>query len=653
VDPERLLDSLNRAQRDAATATSGPVAILAGAGTGKTRVISHRVAYAVATEVVQPSKALLVTFTEKAAAEMVDRVARLGLTGASQIAARTFHSAALAQLRYFWPLRHDGAQLPEVLADKWRIVAPLARRLPGGYRFTPTRDLVDEIEWSKSRRLTPERYQAGVDGREPPIPVELFVRLYRDYERIKARQGVIDFDDMLTLTIDLLETDEDAARQVRGRYTWFSVDEYQDTSPLQQRLLELWLGDRRDLCVVGDEDQTIYTFAGATPTYLTGFSQRYPQARIIPLLENYRSTPQVLELANRLIASTGRSKRLAATRPSGSQVTVTSYATGEEEQAAIVAGIQALVGTGVPLSGIAVLVRLNAQIPEVEAALTRAGIGYRVRGQRFFERRDVRGAIESLNRVGGDVSGPSFVEQMQAAWARRLGFEVDAEPEGPEARERHAALSTLLGIVSDVVAADPSAGRERVAAVLEQRAAAERAESANGVELLTLHRAKGLEWDAVFLPSLEEGLLPVTQARDDPEALAEERRLLYVGITRARTHLALSWAHERATPAGKASRRTMSRFLRDIAPPSPSSARQRAVTESRDDPLFDALKAWRLDRARADGVPAYVVAHDSVLRDIAERRPGTLEQLRRVPGIGPEKLARYGDEIIAVVAQPG
>ena len=273
IDPEPILEGLNDAQREAVSTVSGPLAIVAGAGSGKTRVVSHRAAYAVATGVVQERQILLVTFTEKAATEMAERVRGLGL---ARVTARTFHSAALAQLRYFWPLRHDGAPLPEVMADKWRIVAPLARALPGGYRFTPSKDLMDEIEWAKSRRLTPQTYEQGCGDRQPPIPMNLFVRLFRDYERSKGRRGLIDFDDILGQTVDLLETDEDAAQAVRARYSWFTVDEYQDTTPLQARLLELWLGERRDICVVGDEDQTIYTFAGATPEHLRGFAATLP-----------------------------------------------------------------------------------------------------------------------------------------------------------------------------------------------------------------------------------------------------------------------------------------------------------------------------------------------------------------------------------------
>ncbi|MGD8486336.1 MAG: ATP-dependent DNA helicase UvrD2 [Chloroflexota bacterium] len=659
---ERILEELNEEQRRAVTTISGPVAIIAGAGSGKTRVVSHRAAYAVATGTVPERAILLVTFTEKAAGEMAARVRRLGL---ARVAARTFHSAALAQLRYFWPSRHGGAELPEVLADKWRLVAPLARALPGGYRFTPTRDLIDEIEWAKSRRLTPSTYLARAAGRTPPATPDLFVRLFRDYERAKQRRGFVDFDDILGQTVELLESDEEAAAAVRSRYAWFTVDEYQDTTPLQARLLELWLGERRDVCVVGDEDQTIYTFAGATPEHLTGFERRYPGATVIPLLTNYRSSPQVLALANTLLSSTGSSKRLVATRGDGPAPVVRVFASAAEEEASVVARVKALVGEGMPPNEIAVLLRLNAQTAGFEAAFAREGLPYQLRGRRFFERREVQAAVRALERVPEDAAGEVLVAAVRAAWDRQLGFDPDEEPEGREARERQATLSTLLAIVSQLALGDGGREREVVLAELARRASSEASADGGGVELLTLHRAKGLEWDAVFIPMLEEGSLPVSQAGDSEGQLAEERRLLYVGITRARRYLMLSWARARLSATGKAGARRPSRFLAALglsepsvaARPGPREPRERqpagaarARLSADDASLFDALKAWRLERARTDRVSPFIVAYDTVIAEIAQRRPRNERELLAVAGIGPGKVEKYGAEILAIVA---
>ncbi|MCJ7711896.1 MAG: ATP-dependent helicase, partial [Chloroflexi bacterium] len=397
LDPDTLLEDLDAEQRDAVMATSGPVAILAGAGSGKTRVISRRTAYAIATDVVPADQVLVVTFTEKAATEMVERLRSLGLPG---VTARTFHAHALSQLRHFWASRHEDAPLPELLDSKLPIIGRLARQLPGHYRFTPSKDLADEIEWAKTRRIDPKEYAAAATaaGREPPIPVDLFVRTYEGYERAKTRANRMDFDDLLVETVKLLELDEKAAAAVRARKSWFSVDEYQDTNPLQERLLELWLGDRRDVCVVGDEDQTIYTFTGASSEHLTTFAARWPGTREIVLARNYRSTPQVLELANRLIAADGRDKRLVATRPDGPAPKVAKHPTAQAELDALVAWIRVRMKEGIAPAEIAVLVRKNAQLASIEEALTRAGIAYQVRGIRFYDRPEVRGAVVALRR---------------------------------------------------------------------------------------------------------------------------------------------------------------------------------------------------------------------------------------------------------------
>ncbi len=680
LDPTALLADLDPEQTEAVLATSGPVGIHAAAGSGKTRVISRRTAYAIATEIVPADQVLVVTFTDKAATEMVDRLRSLGLPG---VTARTFHAHALSQLRHFWPATHDGVPLPQLLDSKGLIVSRLARQLPGHYRFTPSKDLADEIEWAKARRILPGAYEreAAAAGRQPPIPGDLFVRIFGDYERAKTRANRIDFDDLLVETVNLLERDADAAATIRARKRWFSVDEYQDTNPLQQRLLELWLGDGRDLCVVGDEDQTIYTFTGATSDYLTGFAARYPGGREITLSRNYRSSPEILALANRLLAAEGRRKQLVATMPAGPVPAIRRFADGDAELTAMVASIRGLIagaaGAGaagaagaapgpepVAPAEIAVLVRINAQIPLIEAGLTKARIPFRVRGQRFFERSEARDALRLLRRLAGsgnadaNAGGPRGSLLLAAFDARLradLGFEATDQGGGAEARERTANLALVLEIAGEAVAAGHDIDVAGLVAEFEARAVAETEGSADGVNLLTYHRAKGLEWDAVLLPQLEEGTLPIRQAESDTE-IAEERRLLYVGLTRARRHLFLSWAERRDA------RRRPSRFLAalegragvpgrvTVLPGAPMNA-VRARARDDDSPLMTALRDWRLTMARSDGVPAYVIAPDSLLIEIADQRPTTVPALRRVKGMGPSRLARYGEEILEITRQ--
>lgn len=642
LTPEVILEGLNEEQRQAAMATTGPVAILAGAGTGKTRVISHRVAYAVATGAVDPKRILVVTFTEKAATEMQHRLSRLGLPG---VAASTFHSAAKRQLEFYWPRLH-GRPLPNVLDSKLSIVIPLARALPGGYKFTPAKDLADEIEWAKARRIGPGKYaaEAARAHRGSPVPADVFETVYHRYEQGKQRAGVIDFEDMLSLAVELYETDGDAAALVRQRYEWFSVDEYQDTNRLQEDLLRLWLGDRRDLCVVGDPNQTIYSFTGATADYLTTFVDRYPGCRVINLTQNYRSTPQILALANRLISG-----RLRATLSDGSQPSLTAYTDAAQEESAIVAAIRQHASGSVPLTEIAILVRTNAQLVPFESALTRAGLPFTVRGQRFFARSEVRAARQTLSL--GRATG-TLEEVLAARWRTALGFD-EREPSGPgaEARDRHAALLTLLAIARELRAREPRATVEDYLAELQRRDAEEAAAAGEGVVLSTYHRAKGLEWDVVFLPMLEEGTLPIRQSLNDDAAVQEERRLLYVGITRARKQLALSWALERPNPKGGVARTKPSRFVGELRPGkllrSPvTSETLMGVAKSE---LYEALRSWRIERARADGVPAYVVADNKTLTAVATHRPMNEVELLAVPGMGPHRVATYGAEMLQII----
>jgi DNA helicase-2/ATP-dependent DNA helicase PcrA len=648
MDPEAILASLNPEQREAAQATTGPVVILAGAGTGKTRVISHRVAYAAATKAIDPRRALVVTFTEKAAAEMKHRLTALGLP---QVRASTFHAAARRQLAYHWPLVH-GRDLPEVLDSKLRFIGPLARQLPGGYRFTPAKDLADEIEWAKVRRMRPNTY---APEREPPVPADVFTTLWRRYEQAKARANRIDFEDMLTLAVELYEADADAIGLVRQRYAWFSVDEYQDTNQLQEDLLRLWLGDRRDLCVVGDPDQTIYSFTGASSDYLTTFADRYPDARVVRLSHNYRSTPQVLELANRLIP--GRELRSTAT--DGPKPTLVPHTTGDAELAALVAGIRALLAEGIAATEIGVLVRTNAQLVALESALTAADLPFTIRGLRFFARPEVRAARAALKTDATGRLSRIVVDR----WRTELGFD-EAAPvgAGAEARDRHAALVTLLAMARRLDVEQPDATVADFLAELAHRDAGEADAAGEGVTLSTLHRAKGLEWDAVFMPQLEDGTLPIRQAVSDFAALAEERRLLYVGITRARRHLVLSWALNRIGTKGTMARVRPSRFITELRPgavarrraaevPARSSPTPTFSLSAGDEPLLERLIEWRRERARADGVPAYIVADNKTLAAIAAQRPSTEPELLGVTGIGQRKVATYGAEILELIAE--
>ena len=611
MDPEAILAGLNDEQREAATATSGPVVILAGAGTGKTRVISHRVAYAAATDAIDPKQVLVVTFTEKAAAEMKHRLRALSLP---QVAASTFHAAARRQLAYYWPLVHD-RPLPDVLDSKLRIIVPLARALPGGYRFTPAKDLADEIEWAKVRRQTPSTYSPD---REPPVPADVFTSLWRRYESAKQRADRIDFEDMLTLAVELYETDADALALVHRRYSWFSVDEYQDTNRLQEDLLRLWLGDRRDLCVVGDPDQTIYTFTGASSEYLTSFKDRYADARVVRLSANYRSTPQVIALANRLIPG----RELRATAADGPIPELLPHADGDAEVAAVVARIRAMLADGVAVTEFAILVRTNAQLVPFEAALTAAEIPFTVRGVRFFERRDVRAARAALRDAGeGRLS-----HVVAAAWRTELGFD-EGDPPGPasgaEARDRHAALSTLLGLAR--CAGGGAAGRHRRGLPGGPRP------PRRGRGRCRRRRRHALDAPPRQGPRVGRRL----PARSGGGHAADPPVRLRPGNARRGATPALRRHHPRpAAPravmggiAASARRGRLARGRPGSSPscvrtPSPVRRRSRrhrrpSSCPPRDEPLLERLIEWRRQRARADGVPAYVVADNKTLAAIA------------------------------------
>jgi DNA helicase-2/ATP-dependent DNA helicase PcrA len=633
---ERILDGLNDAQREAAGAVRGPVAILAGAGTGKTTTITHRIAYQVATRAFPASSILAVTFTEKAARELKERLAALGVEG---VEARTFHAAALSQLGRLFA-EHTGEPLPEILDHKAPLIASLANALPPPHKFLPRRELAGEIEWAKNRMIPPERYLDRLGDHEPPIPPALMLRVYDGYERRKRSMGRLDFEDMLGLAVRLFDERPAAIKEVRARFHAFTVDEFQDVNPLQAALLDRWLGDREELCVVGDDYQTIYSFTGASPSYLLGFTERFAGATVVRLEENYRSSPEVLEVANRLAPRLGGfRKTLRATRPSGPPPVARAVPDEAAEVAAVVQAVRRLRDEGMPLEEIAVLYRINARSEPFEEAFADAGLPYQVRDGAFLRRPGPRSALQRLRRADAAVPVAETVTQVTNA----LGFDPEAAPEGDEEATRQADLARLRALATEFDAAHADADLVAFVAELTKRFSTEH--SGRGVNLLTFHRAKGLEFDAVFLPRLVDGELPFRsgRAKADPD---EERRLLYVGITRARSHLFLTWPTD-----GKA---RPSPFLEELGfvvqrkEPARTLARQ-PVPVTANGPLVDRLKDWRRKRAQADGVPAYVVFHDRTLIEIAEQQPKDRANLAAISGVGPTKLERYADEVLAVI----
>ena len=647
MTPDEILASLDAEQQQVARTIHGPVCVLAGAGTGKTRAITHRIAYGVRVNAYAPQSVLAVTFTSRAAGEMRDRLRRLGVSG---VTARTFHSAALRQLRHFWP-DAVGGRLPTVVSHKAPYVARAAKSVGLSLDRLAVRDLASEIEWAKVSLVAPEDYPdvAPARGRPPAagFAPPVVSDVMRAYEEAKAEDVALDFEDILLLTADLLNRNREVAGAVRGRYRHFVVDEYQDVSPLQHFLLDSWLGGRDAICVVGDPSQTIYSFAGASPSYLLGFRAAFPHAELIRLVRDYRSTPQVVGLANGLGGD--ESVRLVAQRPSGPEVSFRAYGDDDSEANGIADRVASLLSSGVSAGEIAILYRTNGQSEAFEEALAGRGIGYVVRGgERFFDRDEVRRAMLLLRAAAvAEVDDVGVAVREACA---EVGWAEEAPAGRGAVRERWDSLQAIVGL------ADEWEGSLRgFVDDLADRAEAQHAPVVDGVTLTTMHAAKGLEWDAVFIAGLSDGLLPIALATTE-EAIREESRLLYVGITRARIHLTLSYA--RARREGARGVRKPTRFLArrwpdsHRLPPTPPKAAAADLT-ARDLRLFEELKAWRLAHAQADAKPAFTVLVDTSLAEIAERRPRTLGELATVRGIGQTKLDRYGREILELVESDG
>ncbi|KSW30045.1 ATP-dependent helicase [Cellulomonas sp. B6] len=653
MSADSLLDALDPEQRAVATALTGPVCVLAGAGTGKTRAITHRIAYGVRTGVYRPASVLAVTFTARAAGEMRVRLRDLGASG---VQARTFHAAALRQLGHFWPKVVGGAP-PRLVEQKATLIAEAGRRVGVGVDRVAVRDLSSEIEWAKVSLVTAEDYERAAAAARRPTPAghdaQVIARLMTAYEDVKTERGVIDFEDVLLLLAAMLAQRGEVAEEVRAQYRHFVVDEYQDVSPLQQYLLDQWLGGRHDLCVVGDPSQTIYSFAGATPHHLLTFGRHHPGAQVVRLVRDYRSTPQVVDLANRVLTATRRPSdpvplHLVAQQPDGPPVRFTAYDDDEAEAAGVAARAARLIASGVQASEIAVLYRTNVQSEVVEQALAAAGVGYQVRGgERFFSRRDVRDALVLL-RGGARSADPEVpLGQTVRDILTSVGWAAQAPAARGAARERWDAMQALVGLADDLVAARGDVRLTDLVAELDDRAASQLAPTVDGVTLASLHAAKGLEWDAVFLVGLSDGLLPISLAQTEA-AVSEERRLLYVGVTRARTHLEVSYAASR-TPGSRATR-SRSRFLAGLWPGDRVRLGARRTTAVADPEVLERLRGWRARVADERGVAAFRVLPDVALEAVAAAMPATPADLRHVQGLGATRLREYGEELLRVVA---
>jgi len=673
---EALLADLNDAQREAVTSDAAPLCILAGAGSGKTRVLTRRVAYRSSIGAIEPGHVLALTFTRKAAGELRSRLAKLGVR--DQVVAGTFHAIAYAQLRRRWA--DTGTRPPALLERKVSLLVgllpPSARRRHGARcEAVSPGDVAAEIEWAKARGVGPGHYaeQAEAHGRRPPLPPAVIGDIYAAYEKEKRRRGMVDFDDLLLLCRAAFDVDTEFAAAQRWRFRHLFVDEFQDVNPAQYALLEAWVGSGTDLCVVGDTNQAIYSWNGADARYLDGFRGRFPTAGIVRLSDNYRSTPQVLAVANAVLGGgLRRSPPLRPTCDEGPLPTVRSYPTDTAEAKQVARAIRGDHGPGRRWSRAAVLARTHAQLVLFEEALRALDVPCRVRGGgRFLDQPEVKAAIADLRRRQPPTMAHSIADLREA---------IDSSPDdagAPGAQERKGHLEALLRLAQEYIDGDRDGSLDGFLAWLTATVRSDDADAGDAVELATFHAAKGLEWPIVFVVGLERGLMPIAHA-DTPAAVAEERRLLYVAVTRAREELHCSWA-ERRTFGARTQGRSPSSYLADIeatiealassesgvdwraalveqrrkiAERRPKTRRAALGVGSNADPvILEALRSWRSTTAKASGVPAFVICHDSTLAAVAEARPRDRKALLAVPGMGPVKVERYGDDLLALVAE--
>ncbi len=561
IGNEQILTGLDDDQLAVVTAIRGPVCVIAGAGTGKTRVITNRIAYAINSGVTDPTKVLALTFTARAAGEMR---ARLRALGVPNVAARTFHSAALKQLLYFWPYSFGG-QFPTLLTTKSGFISQAIERaeiaIPA--QAASLREIASEIEWAKVLEISPDAYQdeAIKSNRSIQLPnnksksenLEIIAKVYEAYESLKRQERTLDFEDVLLLTVGMLEEDRGVRERVRDQYRYFTVDEYQDVSPLQQRLLNLWLGNREEICVVGDAAQTIYSFAGATSNFLLSFKNRFPDAQVFRLSRGYRSTPEIINTANQILRSANlvsdHGNELSSANNHGSKPVISGFNTTGEEISHVVNEVIKDINSGIDTSDIAILARTNSQLDQVKSALNNAKIASQIRsGERFFDRVDVRDAMRVIRSASVlPPEGGNWYEDLVSV-LRPFGDADYVHGFLRLAKEMQSGSSNLdvdADISAGSLSTDPNSNSNlRVTNMrtflreLEDRAEQNNPPTLPGVTLATLHSAKGLEWKHLFLIGVAEGLLPISNAND----LNEERRLFYVGVTRAKENIQITYA---------------------------------------------------------------------------------------------------------------
>ena len=557
MSAEALLENLDPEQREAAESLVGPTCILAGAGTGKTRTVTHRIAYGISKGYYSANRVLALTYTNRAAGELRSRLRQLGI---GAVSVKTFHAAALSQLEFFWP-QFAGVPAPSVLESKARLISQVADAAKIRLDAGALRDFAGEIEWRKYSMLSMDDYAAVVKSRPKVAGLSPAknLELQNAYEEAKVKAQRVDWEDVLVLTLGLLRAEPRALAHVQQQYRFFTVDEYQDISPLQHALLDTWLGNHSDLCVVGDPNQTIYSFTGATSEFLQNFGSRYPDANVIQLTRNYRSTQQIVSFANRLTTESSLVEPLRSEGEIGLAPRMLSFATVADECAALASTIRTKLDQGVKPSDIAVLYRVNGQSEALENALTQAGIDYQVRGgERFFNRPEIQTAIRAI-RAEAVSAGEKPLYQTVADICRSLGWQTQQPTDKGSAREKWESLNSLLAITDELA---EGASITDFAKELDERQRSQHEPVKAAVTLSTMHAAKGLEWDLVFVVGLTEGYLPITYATTDAE-IREEQRLLYVALTRARKELTLSWARRDSNSTRD---REGSRFLNLLAP---------------------------------------------------------------------------------------